>query len=252
MKKSPNLIKYGDAFQLGSHFLLCADSRNKDMIAKLVGKHKIKAVISDPPYGVAVAESKEGFKTLAKNKPILNDHLQSDLEYRTFSRDWIEAIRPHLDRKNSFYIFNSDKMIFALRDGMHDAGLKFAQLLIWVKTHAVIGRMDYALQHELIAYGWHGTHEFLKSKDKSVLVCPRPNKSKMHPSTKPIELIRRLVLNSTRIGDVVFDGFLGSGTTLLACEQTKRICIGVEMDTEYCQTIIDRFEKLTNIKAKKL
>ena len=143
-------------------------------------------------------------------------------------------------------------MLFALRDGMHEAGIKFAQLLIWVKTHAVIGRMDYAPQHELIAYGWHGTHEFLKSKDKSVLVCPRPNKSKMHPSTKPIELIRRLVLNSTRIGDVVFDGFLGSGTTLLACEQTKRICIGVEMDTEYCQTIIDRFEKLTNIKAKKL
>jgi DNA modification methylase len=222
------------------------------MVAKLVGKHKIKAVISDPPYGVAVAESKEGFKTLAKNKPILNDHLQSDLEYKTFSRDWIEAIRPHLDRKNSFYIFNSDKMIFALRDGMHDAGLKFAQLLVWVKTHAVIGRMDYAPQHELIAYGWYGTHEFLKSKDKSVLVCPRPNKSKMHPSTKPIELIRRLVLNSTRIGDVVFDGFLGSGTTLLACEQTKRVCIGVEMDTEYCQTIIDRFEKLTNIKVKKL
>ena len=252
MKKSSNSIKYGDTFQLRSHLLLCADSRNKDMVAKLVGKHKIKAVISDPPYGVAVAESKEGFKTLAKNKPILNDHLQSDQEYKIFSRDWIEAIRPHLDRKNSFYIFNSDKMLFALRDGMHEAGIKFAQLLIWVKTHAVIGRMDYAPQHELIAYGWHGTHEFLKSKDRSVLVCPRPNKSKMHPSTKPIELIRRLVLNSTRIGDVVFDGFLGSGTTLLACEQTKRICIGVEMDTEYCQTIIDRFEKLTNIKVKKL
>lgn len=252
MKKSSNSIKYGDAFRLGQHLLLCADSRNKDMVAKLVGNHKIKAVIADPPYGVAVAESKKNFQTLSKNKPILNDHLQSDQEYRNFTRDWIEAISPYLERKNSFYIFNSDKMVFALREGMADAGVKFGQLLIWVKTHAVIGRMDYAPQHELIAYGWHGTHEFLKSKDKSVLVCPKPQKSKMHPSTKPIDLIRRLVLNSTRIGDVVFDGFLGSGTTLLACEQTKRICIGVEMDIEYCKTTMDRFQKLTGIKAEKL
>lgn len=252
MKKSSSSIKHGDAFRLGAHLLLCADSRNKEMVARLIGTRKIKAVITDPPYGVAVAESKEGFQTLAKNKPILNDHLQSDEEYRAFTRDWLEAIRPHLERKNSFYIFNSDKMVFALREGMQDAGLKFGQLLIWVKTHAVVGRMDYAPQHELIAYGWHGTHEFLKSKDKSVLVCPKPQKSTMHPSTKPMDLIRRLVLNSTRIGDVVFDGFLGSGTTLLACEQTKRVCIGVEMDIEYCQTVLDRFELLTGIKPKKL
>lgn len=252
MKKPSRSIKYGDMFLLGSHLLLCADSRNKDMVAKLADKQKIKAVITDPPYGVAVAESKEGFQTLAKNKAIANDHLQSDEEYRKFTRDWIEAIAPHLERKNSLYIFNSDKMVFALREGMADAGVKFGQLLIWVKTHAVIGRMDYAPQHELIAYGWRGAHEFLKPKDKSVLVCPKPNKSRMHPTTKPLDLVRRFILNSTRIGDVVYDGFLGSGTTLLACEQTKRICIGVELDPEYCQTIIDRFEKLTGLDAVKL
>jgi DNA modification methylase len=83
-------------------------------------------------------------------------------------------------------------------------------------------------------------------------VCPKPNKSPLHTTTKPLDLIRRLILNSTRIGDIVFDGFLGSGTTLLACEQTKRICIGVELDPEYCQTIIDRFEKLTGCAAKKI
>lgn len=252
MKKLQNSIKYGDIFCLGDHLLLCADSRNKDMIAKLIGKHKIKSIIADVPYAVGVVESKENFQTLKKNKVIENDHLQTDEEYSKFTRDWIEAIKPHLERKNSFYIFNSDKMIFALRDGMLQAGLKFAQLLIWVKTHAVIGRMDYAPQHELIAYGWSGTHEFLKSKDKSVLVCPKPNKSPMHPTTKPLDLIRRLILNSTRIGDVVFDGFLGVGTTLLVCEQTKRICIGVEIDPEYCATTISRFTKLTGLTAKKL
>ena len=75
--------------------------------------------------------------------------------------------------------------------------------------------------------------------------------SAMHPRNKPLDLIRRLILNSTRIGDVVYDGFLGSGTTLLACEQTKRVCIGVELDPEYCQTIISRFEKLTGLKAER-
>lgn len=252
MKKSLNLVKYGDTFRLGNHVLLCADSRNKDMVARLVGGKKIKAVIVDVPYGVEIAESKEGFQKLSMSKPIANDHLQSDEEYQKFTRDWIEAIKPHLATKNSFYVFNSDKMIFALRSGMIEAGLKFGQLLIWVKTHAVIGRMDYAPQHELIAYAWYGVHEFLKSKDKSVLVHPKPNKSPYHPTTKPVGLIRRLVLNSTRIGDIVFDGFLGSGTTLLACEQTKRVCVGVELDPEYCQTTIDRFQKLTGLKAKKI
>lgn len=251
MNQLSNSIKLGDVFVLGDHILACGDARDSELINKIIGVHKIKAVILDPPYGVAVTESKRGFQNLAKDKVITNDHLQSDAEYREFTKAWLEPILPHLERKNSFYIFNADKMVFALREGMQDVGIKFGQLLIWVKTHAVVGRMDYAPQHELIAYGWYGVHEFVKAKDKSVLVCPKPNQSKMHPTTKPLDLIRRLVLNSTRIGDVVFDSFLGSGTTLLACEQTKRICIGVELDPEYCSTIIARFEKLTGLKAKR-
>lgn len=252
MKKSSNSIRSGSIWKLGSHTLACGDCRDKEFVSQVVSKHKIKAIIADVPYGVALCESKEGFQPLSKNKVIANDHIQSDSEYTKFTINWLEAVKPHLDRKNSFHIFNSDKMIFALREGMLQTGLKFAQLLIWVKTQAVIGRMDYAPQHELIAYGWYGTHEFLKSKDKSVLVCPKPNKSSMHPSTKPLDLIRRLILNSTRIYDVVFDGFLGSGTTLLACEQTKRVCIGIEIDPEYCKTIMSRFEILTGLKAEKL
>ncbi|KKP76341.1 MAG: modification methylase protein [Parcubacteria group bacterium GW2011_GWC1_35_21] len=252
MKKSPNLIKQGNIFKLGNHYLACGDSRDAEFVSKVVGKTKIKAVVCDPPFGVAVTESKHNFKRLLKDKVIINDHLQSDEEYTTFTQDWIETIKPHLERKNVFYIFNSDKMIFALREGMRNASCKFGQLLIWVKTQAVIGRMDYAPQHELIAYGWYGVHEFLKSKDKSVIIYPKPNRSPFHPTTKPVGLIRHLVLNSTRIGDVVFDGFLGSGTTLLACEQTKRICIGIEIDPEYVQTTISRFEKLTGVKTQKI
>lgn len=252
MEKSLNSIKAGDIFVLGNHILACGDARDKALVSRLVGirKIKIKAVIIDPPYAIDAAASKRGFQALSKDKDIANDHLQSDAEYQAFTRAWIGAITPHLAKKNSFYIFNADKMIFALRSGMQDAGVKFCQLLIWVKTHAVIGRMDYAPQHELLAYGWFGTHEFLKAKDKSVLVYPKPNKSPFHPTTKPLGLIRRLVLNSTRIGDTVYDGFLGSGTTLLACEQTRRVCIGIEIDPEYCLTTIRRWEKLTNKKAE--
>jgi DNA modification methylase len=252
MKRSKNLIKQGDIFKLGDHTLACGDSRDKSFVAKVIGAHKIKAIICDPPYGVAVTESKRTFGKITKDKIVANDHLQSDEEYQTFTKDWLDAAVPHLTRKNALYIFNSDKMIFSLREGMQSVGCKFAQLIIWVKTQAVIGRMDYAPQHELIAYGWHGTHEFLRSKDKSVIVHPKPNRSPFHPTTKPTSLIRHLVLNSTRIGDVVFDGFLGSGTCLLACEQTKRISIGIELDPEYVQTAIQRFEKLTGIKASKI
>ncbi len=252
MKKSPNSIKAGDIFLLGIHVIACGDSKDKEFVARVVGKHKIKAVISDPPYGVAVAESKQSFKALLKDKKIENDHLQSDEEYKKFTEDWLGAVTPHLERKNAIYIFNSDKMIFALRDGMKSIGCKFAQLIVWVKTQAVVGRMDYAPMHELIAYGWYGAHEFLKSKDKSVIVHPKPAKSPLHPTTKPVPLIRHLILNSTRIGDVVYDCFLGSGTALLASEQTKRICIGIELDPEYVQTAIDRWEKLSKLTAKKI
>lgn len=247
------IIQQGELFQLGRHRLLCGNAQDKENIKRLIGKDKINLVLVDPPYAVAVVEGKAGFKQkLAKPKAIINDHIQSDTEYRVFTTKWLEAIKLYLEKKNSVYIFNSDKMLFALRDGMKDAGCYFSQLLIWVKSQAVVGRMDYLPQHELIAYGWIGTHVFQKSKDKSVLFYPKPARSNLHPTQKPIPLLRHLILNSTRLDDTVYDGFLGSGSTLIACEQTKRKCLGIEIDPEYCQTIIDRFEKLSGIKAKRL
>lgn len=254
MKNSPDKKRENSTkcWQLGDHRLVQGDSTDPEIVRMVMGIEKANLICTDPPYGVAVAESKRNFRTLSKDKNIANDHLQSDDEYRQFSSAWLEAIAPHLAKKNSAYIFNADKMVWSLRDGMVDARYKVAQLLLWVKQQSVIGRLDYAPQHELIVYGWHGTHHFRRSKDKSVLFYPRPNKSKLHPTTKPVGLVRRLILNSSKIGDVVFDGFLGSGTTLLACEQTKRRCFGIELDPEYCQTIITRWEKMTGKKAKRI
>lgn len=246
-------VKLGDIFALGDHRLMCGDARDMDAVLRLLGKERATAIVTDPPYGVAYVESKAGFKQkLGKEKIIANDHEQSEDEYRHFTKDWMIAIRPLLARRNSIYAFNADKMVFALREGMRDAGYVFTQLLIWAKTHAVIGRMDYLPQHELIAYGWYGRHEFQKAKDKSILVYPKPSSSKLHPTMKPVGLLRRLILNSTKVGDVVYEPFCGSGSTLIACEDTKRRCYAIELDPEYCQTIISRYEKHTGNKAVKL
>jgi DNA modification methylase len=245
-------ISSGDVFLLGNHRLACGSTSDHALLGRLLDSAKIDLILTDPPYGVAYVSSKMGVTDGVSNpKEILNDHEQSDAEYRAFTKDWLLAVRPHLAKKNAAYIFNSDKMVFALREGMLEAGFKFAQLLIWVKDHAVLGRMDYLPQHELIAYGWYGTHAFQRSKAKSVLAFPKPGKSPHHPTQKPIGLLRELILNSSKPNDAVFDGFLGGGSTLLACEQTRRRCYGVEIDTEHCLTIIRRWEALTGQKAVK-
>lgn len=246
-------IKSGDTFRLGEHTLICGDCTDATLVGGIVGKQKISLTLTDPPYGIAYVEGKEGFrKAKTAHAAIKNDHLQSDGEYRIFTRRWIEAVKPFLQRKNALYIFNSDRMIFPLRDGMQDAGCHLAQLLVWVKTQAIVGRLDYLPQHELVAYGWLGVHEFRRSKDKSVIVYPKPSKSVLHPTMKPVGLLRQLILNSSKIGDTVYEPFAGSGSTLIACEQTKRRCIAIELDPHYCEVIIRRFEKLTGTKSQKL
>lgn len=174
--KPKKLIKPGTIWQLGQHRLAYGDCRDQQLLKKLIGEEKINLVCCDPPYGVAAVESKRNFKALTKDKIIENDHLQSEPEYRAFNHEWLKAVSPHLARQNSCYIFNSDKMVWALRDGLVDAGFKVSQLLIWIKSQAVVGRLDYAPQHELILYAWRGTHRFRHSKDKSVLFYPRPKK----------------------------------------------------------------------------
>jgi len=240
-------IKQGMILQLGEHILGCGSSLDTEFVKEVIGDATINSINSDPPYGVAIADSS---LNPTNHKPLVNDHIQSDVEYIMFTCDWLEACKPFLAKKNSVYLFNSDKMIFALREAMIQSGFKFAQLLIWVKSQPVIGRLDYLPMHELIAYGWYGTHKFYKAKDKSVLFCPKPQKSKWHATQKPISLIRRLILNSTQIHDVVYDPFLGSGTALLSCEQTRRKCIGIELDEGYCKVIVERWEKLTGLTAK--
>lgn len=246
-------IEAGDIVALGEHLLLVGDATKSEQVNALLEGRTVSLLACDPPYGISLVASRNEFtKTKSKHKEILNDHIQSDAEFREFTSSWLLPLVPHLAKKNTAYIFGSDKMLFALRDGMVDAGFKFGQLLIWAKTAAIPGHLDFCPQHELICFGWHGVHKFYKPHDKTLIFCAKPAKSPFHASTKPISLMRRLILNSSAIGETVYDPFLGSGTTLLACEQSGRRCVGIEIDMDHCKTIVMRWEKMTGKSAVKV
>jgi DNA modification methylase len=245
-------------YKLGGHIIAQGDSTDLEFVSRVAKGLSIRSVIADPPYGVAYVENKDWVglrgpsmegKGSTRHKAIEGDQEQTGEEYAEFTRKWIGAIKPHLAPKNSFYIFNSDVMACALRAGMKAADVYCSQFIIWVKNSIVLGRKDYNPQHELIAYGWHGAHKFERHTAKSVLFCPKPAKAKLHPTMKPVELLRKLIANSTKVGEWVCDPFLGSGSTLIACEHLKRRCLGIELDEEYVKTAVARWEKLTGLKA---
>lgn len=251
-------IKLGDLYQLSDHRLLCGDSSDQEGVKRLIAGEKARIILTDPPYGVAYVENKAHFKgkngdsQISVPKVIANDGLQTDAEYARFTRDWLLAIKPHLESYNAAYIFNSDLMMPALRTGMQEAGWYYSQMIIWVKQSVVVGRKDYLPQHEICVYGWQGRHKMERAKGKSVIFYPRPSKSKIHPTQKPVGLLRKLLLDSTKVGDIVYEPFGGSGSTLIACEHTHRKARVIELDEEYVASIIARWEKLTGLKATKI
>jgi len=124
-------------------------------------------------------------------------------------------------------------------------------MLVWVKSSMVIGRMDYQNQHEFILYGWNGRHKwFSDRKQTTVWNFEKPTSSKLHPTMKPVELIVNAINNSSKKDMIVYDCFLGSGSTLIACEKTNRKCYGIEIDPHYCDVIIKRWEEYTGREAK--
>ena len=247
-------VNLGDIWKIGEHVIACGNSLDPVFVSKVIGDKKVRAVVCDPPYAVAYVEGKKDFNKLGTDtdKAIIGDQLQTDEQYALFTRTWLEAVQPHLDSYNACYIFNSDSMYPALRQGMKAAGFYYSQMIVWVKNTVVLGRKDYLPMFELIAYGWHGRHKMERSKAKSVLFHPKPARSKLHPTQKPVGLLRKLIPNSTKIREYVYDPFLGSGSTAVACEHLGRRCIGIDLDPAYVATAIARMEKLTGKKAEKI
>src|SRR3990167_5552749 len=140
-------IQQGDVWQLGDHILGCGSSLEKDFVEKVIGKNKIRCIMTDPPYGVSYTDSKKMLenvgKEIAVDRTIIGDEKQTTAEYTEFTKSWLLKAAPHLDDYNACYIFNVDLMTCAIRSGMAQAGFYFSQTLVWVKNNSILGRKDY-------------------------------------------------------------------------------------------------------------
>ncbi len=246
-------IQRGDVFQLGNHRLLCGDATSKDDYKQLIGSDKINCVFTDPPYNVDYSSKNEFLNQFDKGNrlqtPIRGDNV-ADLY--SFLYDSLISLSPYLSEYNAIYITFAGSTLRDLLNAFHDAGFTLHQILVWVKNNIVLGRVDYKSQHEFIVYGWNGKHAFYGEGERSVWMIDKPLRSELHPVMKPIELCKRAIYNSSLAGEKVLDVFGGSGSTLIAAEETDRTCYMMEIEPHYCQVIIDRWENLTGEKAVKI
>jgi DNA modification methylase len=252
----PN-TKLGDVYQLGKHRLVCGDSTDVTVLDKLLGEEKVDLVWTDPPYGVAVnkVSSVEEAKRLHRRTDglmIENDELNHD-ELLDFLRQAFNAILTATKPGACWYVASPPGNLFqCFSIPLTEIGV-WKHTLVWVKDSLVMGRADYHYRHESIFYGWTpgAAHQTPPDrKQDTVWEVKRPKVNKEHPTMKPVELIERAIQNSSLAGQLVLDTFGGSGSTLIACEQTKRVARLVELDPKYCDVIVKRWENLMGQKAE--
>ena len=239
-------IVLGDLFEIGQHRLICGDSTQTDTFEKLFNGQLADLVVTDPPYNVAIQGGDHSKPDRKNGKKIENDSM-SDADFYQFLYDFYTALGSYTKAGGSWYVWYASRETINFHKAMNDAGIKPKQDLIWLKSSIVMGRQDYQWKHEPCIYGWkegaaHGWYS--DRKQTTILEFDRPSKNKEHPTMKPIPLFAYQIGNSSKQGDIVADGFGGSGTTMVACHQLNRKGYLVEYDHKYCQVIIDRMRKL--------
>lgn len=238
--------KNGNIYKLGNHYLMCGDSTNAEDVKKLMNNQLADLIVTDPPYNV----NYEG-KT-DNNLKIMNDNME-DNQFYSFLESAFINLYDSIKAGGSIYVFHADTEGLNFRKAMMSSGFKLAECLVWVKNAFVMGRQDYHWKHEPILYGWKpgASHYFINDRSQStVLEFDKPIRNEEHPTMKPIDLIAYLINNSSKKDEIVLDLFGGSGTTMIACEQTNRKAFIMELDPRYCDVIVDRWEKFTNQKAE--
>lgn len=231
----------GDLWLLGKHRLLCGDSTKLDDVERLMNKERADLLLTDPPYNVDyTGKTKDALK-------VANDNMK-DEEFRKFLVNCFGAAFGWMKPGASFYIWHADSEGFNFRGAVKDCGQQVRQCLIWAKNVLVMGRQDYQWQHEPCLYGWkdgaaHGWYS--DRKQTTLLNFEKPRRNEEHPTMKPVAMFAYLIGNSTAPQGLVYDPFLGSGTTLIAAEQLGRACYGMEISPAYCDVIVKRWETLT-------
>ncbi len=233
-------IVLGDVFKIGDHKLICGSSLETDTWEKIMKNEMADLVVTDPPYNVDYTGG-------TKEKLNIKNDSMTAREFYEFLYDFYVSQSIYIKAGGSWYVWHSDSNGGIFRTAMEDSGIPVKQCLIWVKQKFVMGRQDYHWQHEPCLYGWKpgAKHNWYGDRKQStVLNFDRPDKNTEHPTMKPIPLIAYQIGNSSKKGDLVCDGFGGSGTTMVASHQMKRVCRMVELDPKYCQVIIDRMRAL--------
>lgn len=235
--EKPVFTKTGDLWFLGEHRLICGDSTSPDVMDTLMADKKANLVVTDPPYNVEyVGKTKDKLT-------IQNDKMDNDNFYKFLLAAYQNMERAMADDA-SIYVFHADTEGLNFRKAFVAAGFYLSGCCIWKKPSMVLGRSPYQWQHEPCLYGWKkkGKHLwYADRKQTTIWEFDRPSRSKQHPTMKPIPLIAYPIINSSMSNCIVLDPFGGSGSTLLACEQTNRICRTIELDPKYCDVIVNRY-----------
>ena len=241
----PTISKQGDIWHLGKHRVICGDSTKPETYQLLLGDKKANLIVTDPPYNVNVEE------TAGKIK---NDDM-SDADFYQFLFNMFVNIEQSMEDDASIYVFHADTEGLNFRRAFKDAGFYLSGCCIWKKNALVLGRSPYQWQHEPVLYGWKqkGKHQwFSDRKQTTIWEYDRPKSSKEHPTMKPVQLMAYPIQNSSMRGTLVLDPFLGSGSTLIAADQTGRICYGIELDEKFVDVIVKRYMEATENTEVKL
>ena len=232
--KNPPVSRKGDIWLLGRHHVICGDSTLPETYTKLMDGQRANLVLTDPPYNVNVEE------TAGK---IQNDNMPDEDFYKFLFAAFVN-MEQNMENDASIYVFHADSKGLIFRQAFHDAGFYLSGCCIWKKNALVLGRSPYQWQHEPCLFGWKvgGKHQWYSDrKQTTIWEYDRPKSSKDHPTMKPVALMAYPIENSCMSNCIVLDPFLGSGSTLIACEETGRICYGVELDEKFCDVIVKRY-----------
>jgi DNA modification methylase len=245
-QSAPAICKRGEIYQLGRHRLMCGDSTNGGNVALLMDGKKAAMIHTDPPYNVDYGVSK---KPSHKIRTIENDK-QSPEEWEAFCKSLFEIFKCFND--GDIYMWGaSSPEGMRMRLWLVESGAHWSATIIWKKQQLVLSPAKYQRMYEPCFYGWFDKSSFGDDRTQTeVWDINRPLDSKLHPTMKPVELCEKAIINSSKRDDVVMDLFLGSGSTLIACEKSNRICYGMEIDPPYCDVIIKRWEDFTGLKAQ--
>jgi len=232
--KKPAITKAGDLWLLGNHRLYCGDSTKEDTFTMLMDGKQANLVVTDPPYNV----NYEGGAGKIKN-----DNMTNEAFYQ-FLFDAFSNTEKVMAQDASIYIFHADTEGLNFRKAFSNAGFYLSGTCIWKKQSLVLGRSPYQWQHEPVLFGWKkkGKHQWYTGrKESTIWEFDKPKKNAEHPTMKPVSLIAYPIFNSSLSNCIVLDPFGGSGSTLIASEQTKRICYTVELDEKFCDVIVKRY-----------